>query len=52
VIPFGDRAGGKNGQPGTISLTGRLFGETELLSVAHAIEQHSADHLRRPPLGE
>lgn len=52
VIPFGDRQGGKNGQPGTISLTGRLFGESELLSVARAIEQRSADHLRRPPLAE
>jgi Asp-tRNA(Asn)/Glu-tRNA(Gln) amidotransferase A subunit family amidase len=52
VIPFGDRQGGKNGQPGTLSLTGRLFGESELLRVAHAIEQHSADYLRRPPLAE
>jgi Asp-tRNA(Asn)/Glu-tRNA(Gln) amidotransferase A subunit family amidase len=52
VIPFGDRQGGKNGQPGTLNLTGRLFGESELLRVAHAIEQYSADYLRRPPLAE
>lgn len=50
VVPDGDREGGKNGQPGTITFTGRLFGETDLLSLAHAYQQATDAHLRRPPL--
>jgi Asp-tRNA(Asn)/Glu-tRNA(Gln) amidotransferase A subunit family amidase len=50
VVPFGNRADGKNGQPGTITFTGRLFGETDLLTLAHAFQQVGSDHLRRPPL--
>ena len=50
VIPFGERDQGKNGQPGTIAFTGRLFGEAELLLLAHAFQQATDSHLRRPPL--
>jgi Asp-tRNA(Asn)/Glu-tRNA(Gln) amidotransferase A subunit family amidase len=50
VVPDGDRDGGKNGQPGTVSFTGRLFGEEDLLSLAHAYQQATDAHLRRPPL--
>jgi hypothetical protein len=36
--------------PGSVTLTGRLYGETTLLAVAHAFQQATGDHLRRPPL--
>jgi Asp-tRNA(Asn)/Glu-tRNA(Gln) amidotransferase A subunit family amidase len=52
VIPFGDRDAGKSKQPGTIAFTGRLFGETDLLSLAHAFQQATGAHLRRPELKE
>ncbi len=51
VIPDGEREGSTSGQPGTITFTGKLFGETDLLAVAHAYQQATAAHLRRPPLG-
>jgi Asp-tRNA(Asn)/Glu-tRNA(Gln) amidotransferase A subunit family amidase len=50
VVPDGEREKGKNGQPGTVSFTGRLFGETDLLALAHAYQQATDAHLRRPPL--
>jgi Asp-tRNA(Asn)/Glu-tRNA(Gln) amidotransferase A subunit family amidase len=50
IVPFGSRQDGKNGQPGTITFTGRLFGETDLLALAHAFQQAGSDHLRHPPL--
>jgi Asp-tRNA(Asn)/Glu-tRNA(Gln) amidotransferase A subunit family amidase len=50
VVPDGDRDKSPNGQPGTITFTGKLFGETELLALAHAYQQVSGAHLRRPPL--
>ena len=34
--------------PRPIMFTGRLFGETELLSVAHAYQQATSQHLKRP----
>jgi Asp-tRNA(Asn)/Glu-tRNA(Gln) amidotransferase A subunit family amidase len=37
-------------QPGAITFTGRLFGESDLLAVAHAFQRATGDHLRRPPL--
>lgn len=52
IVPFGNRGDGKNGQPGTIAFTGKLFGESELLALAHAFQQAGKDHLRRPPLEE
>jgi Asp-tRNA(Asn)/Glu-tRNA(Gln) amidotransferase A subunit family amidase len=50
VVPDGDRDKSPSGQPGTITFTGKLFGETDLLSLAHAYQQVSGAHLRRPPL--
>jgi Asp-tRNA(Asn)/Glu-tRNA(Gln) amidotransferase A subunit family amidase len=52
VVPFGDRDAKNNKQPGTIAFTGRLFGETDLLSLAHSFQQATGAHLRRPPLDE
>lgn len=48
VLPNGFRAQG--GTPTSITFTGRLHGETELLAVAHAYQQATDFHLRRPPL--
>jgi Asp-tRNA(Asn)/Glu-tRNA(Gln) amidotransferase A subunit family amidase len=50
VVPDGDRRGSTSGQPSTITFTGRLFGESTLLALAHAYQQASGAHLRRPPL--
>jgi len=36
--------------PTAITFTGRLFGETELLAVAHAYQQATEHHLKRPPM--
>jgi Asp-tRNA(Asn)/Glu-tRNA(Gln) amidotransferase A subunit family amidase len=36
--------------PGMITFTGRLYGETELLAVAHAFEQAAGQQTRRPRL--
>ena len=52
VVPFGERTESKHRQPGAIAFTGRLFGETELLALAHAFQQATDAHLRRPPLEE
>lgn len=37
-------------KPGSITFTGRLYGEAELLAVASAYQQATGYHLRRPPL--
>jgi Asp-tRNA(Asn)/Glu-tRNA(Gln) amidotransferase A subunit family amidase len=50
VVPDGDRRGSATNQPGTVTFTGKLFGESELLALAHAYQQRSSAHLRRPPL--
>jgi Asp-tRNA(Asn)/Glu-tRNA(Gln) amidotransferase A subunit family amidase len=36
--------------PGSLTFTGRLYGEAELLAVAHAYQQATGHHLRRPPM--
>lgn len=36
--------------PGALTFSGRLYGETELLAVAHAYQQATGDHLKRPAL--
>jgi Asp-tRNA(Asn)/Glu-tRNA(Gln) amidotransferase A subunit family amidase len=36
--------------PTAVTFTGRLFGEAELLAVAHAFQQATGHHLKRPPL--
>jgi Asp-tRNA(Asn)/Glu-tRNA(Gln) amidotransferase A subunit family amidase len=33
-----------------LTFTGRLYGETELLAVAHAYQRATDFHLARPPL--
>jgi Asp-tRNA(Asn)/Glu-tRNA(Gln) amidotransferase A subunit family amidase len=50
VIPNGTRDRSAGEQPGTITFTGRLFGESDLLALAHAYQQATDAHLRRPPL--
>lgn len=52
VVPDGNRPDSKSGQPGTITFTGQLFGETKLLALAHAYQQASGAHLKRPSLEE
>jgi Asp-tRNA(Asn)/Glu-tRNA(Gln) amidotransferase A subunit family amidase len=37
------------GQPQSLRLTGRLFGEENLLLLAHAFQQKTDFHVRRPP---
>jgi Asp-tRNA(Asn)/Glu-tRNA(Gln) amidotransferase A subunit family amidase len=46
VLPNGFRA--DDGTPTSITFVGRLFGETGLLAVAHAYQQATNVHLRRP----
>lgn len=48
VLPNGFRR--SNGTPTSITFTGRLYGETEVLAVAHAYQQATNFHLKRPPL--
>lgn len=48
ALPDGERTG--EGQPGTITFTGKLFGETDLLALAHAYQRATGVHLRRPKL--
>jgi Asp-tRNA(Asn)/Glu-tRNA(Gln) amidotransferase A subunit family amidase len=50
VLPHGVRKAGTGEMPGSITFTGRLFGETELLAVAHAFQQATGAHLKRPPM--
>jgi Asp-tRNA(Asn)/Glu-tRNA(Gln) amidotransferase A subunit family amidase len=52
VVPDGLRDKGKNDQPGTITFTGKLFGESDLLTLAYAYQQSTTAHLKRPPLNE
>jgi hypothetical protein len=50
VMPdgFSDRDGRQ--EPGSITLTGRLYDETTLLALAHAYQRAVGSHLKRPPL--
>jgi Asp-tRNA(Asn)/Glu-tRNA(Gln) amidotransferase A subunit family amidase len=50
IVPDGTRRGSESEQPGTVTFTGKLFGESELLALAHAYQQRSGAHLRRPPV--
>ncbi len=47
VVPNGFRP---DGTPTSFTFTGRLFGEARLLSVAHAYQQVTDFHRRRPPV--
>jgi Asp-tRNA(Asn)/Glu-tRNA(Gln) amidotransferase A subunit family amidase len=48
VVPNGFTSDGR--APTSITFTGRLHGEAELLAVAHAWQQATGFHLKRPPL--
>ncbi len=48
VLPNGFRAG--DGTPTSITFMGRLLGESAVLALAHAYQQATDFHLRRPPL--
>ena len=48
VLPFD--FGGDNPQPLTTTLIGNLFADGKVLSVAHAYQQATSWHLRRPDL--
>jgi hypothetical protein len=50
VLPDAPRKAGNAEKPGSITFTGRLYGETELLAVASAYQQATGFHLRRPPM--
>jgi Asp-tRNA(Asn)/Glu-tRNA(Gln) amidotransferase A subunit family amidase len=47
VLPNGYR---ENGTPTSITFTGRLFGEADLLLVAKAYQDETGFHLKHPPL--
>lgn len=49
VLPNGFRE--SDGTPTSITFNGRLHGEAELLAVAHAYQQATGHHLKRPPVG-
>jgi Asp-tRNA(Asn)/Glu-tRNA(Gln) amidotransferase A subunit family amidase len=48
VLPAGFVPQGKVEVPYSVTFTGRLFGESELLAVAHAYQRATGFHLRRP----
>jgi Asp-tRNA(Asn)/Glu-tRNA(Gln) amidotransferase A subunit family amidase len=50
VLPNGLRKVDGVEMPNALTFTGRLFGETELLAVAHAYQQATGHHLKRPPM--
>jgi Asp-tRNA(Asn)/Glu-tRNA(Gln) amidotransferase A subunit family amidase len=50
VLPDGFRKSGDVELPRSITFTGRLYGETDLLAVAHAYQQATGHHLKRPPM--
>jgi Asp-tRNA(Asn)/Glu-tRNA(Gln) amidotransferase A subunit family amidase len=50
ILPNGFRKTGGAEMPQPIAFTGRLYGETELLAVAHAYQQSTGHHLKRPPM--
>ena len=39
------------GSPTSLRLTGKLYGDTEILTLAHAYQQVTDFHLRKPPVG-
>lgn len=50
VLPNGMRITNNVEMPTALTFTGRLFGETDLLAVAHAYQLATGHHLRRPPM--
>jgi Asp-tRNA(Asn)/Glu-tRNA(Gln) amidotransferase A subunit family amidase len=52
VFPVSFRNRNGRQRPGSMTLTGRLYDESTLLAVAHAIQQATGDHRRQPPIDE
>lgn len=50
VLPNGFRKDGDGELPTSLTFTGRLYGETELLAVGHAYQVATGHQLRRPAL--
>jgi Asp-tRNA(Asn)/Glu-tRNA(Gln) amidotransferase A subunit family amidase len=50
VFPAGFREVRGATMPYSVTFTGRLYGESDLLAVAHAFQQKLTAHLKRPPL--
>lgn len=50
VLPNGLRKRDGVELPTALTFTGRPYGETDLLAVAHAYQQATAHHLKRPPM--
>lgn len=50
VLPSGFQTRDDGKSPTSITLTGKLFGETDLLTIAHAYQQATDHHLERPDL--
>jgi Asp-tRNA(Asn)/Glu-tRNA(Gln) amidotransferase A subunit family amidase len=48
VVPDGFRA--SDGTPVSLTFTGRLYGEAEILAVAHAFQSATDHHLKRPEI--
>ena len=52
VLPGGFVTVGSRTTPRGITFTGQLFGESELLALAHAWQQATGFHLKRPPMDQ
>jgi Asp-tRNA(Asn)/Glu-tRNA(Gln) amidotransferase A subunit family amidase len=52
VLPNGFRKANGAELPTALTFTGRLYGETDLMAVAHAYQQATGYHLRRPPMNK
>lgn len=52
VMPNGFRDMNGRKVPGSLTLTGRLYGESDLLAVARAWQNATGHHLHRPPLDQ
>jgi Asp-tRNA(Asn)/Glu-tRNA(Gln) amidotransferase A subunit family amidase len=52
VFPLGFRDRNGRAVPGSVTLTGRLYDETTLLSVARALQQAGGIHLKHPPIAD
>jgi Asp-tRNA(Asn)/Glu-tRNA(Gln) amidotransferase A subunit family amidase len=50
VLPTGQQPDSPHRQPDTLTITGRLFGEEDLLTLAQAFQTTTNAHRRRPPL--
>jgi Asp-tRNA(Asn)/Glu-tRNA(Gln) amidotransferase A subunit family amidase len=50
VLPNGFRKVEDMELPNALTFTGRLYGESDLLAVAHAYQQATGHHLKRPPM--